>query len=166
MYIYVFLVGIKDYVKGAFMIRKAWKQYKKSYEKVIKMGGSFLNCVVNNAETDSCQPESPSTEPLLKNTNEQNQNCTSISDACETLGNNSFALTEVRAAIAFGYGLSNLVVSLIPPRILQVIQVFGFAANQDLGLMCLNYVCNSQDVKAELSRYIIIVNYNTYILYR
>ena len=65
---------------------------------------------------------------------------------------NSQALYEVQAAIAFGYGLFNLVVSLTPPKVLQLAQLLGFHGNQGLGLVCLKYVCQSRNVKAELSR--------------
>lgn len=159
-----FSVGIKDYIKGAFMIRKAWKQYKKSYDKVVKIGGYFLDLHVNtcddgtHCETEQCSEDMNNVQSA-ENISEQYKNYV-IDDGCqESSGHNSSALSEVQAAIAFGYGLFNLVVSLTPPKVLQVIQFFGFTGNQELGLACLNYVCHSQDVKAELSRYMLLFCY-------
>ena len=140
--IFFHFAGLKDYVKGAFLIRKSWKQYKRNYERILKIGGSFIN--VNGNTT---HPEQfPN---ICENGAEDfSQSC----DDVERNGCSSPALQEVQAAIAFGYGLFNLVVSLTPPKVLLLAQLFGFHGNQELGLVCLKYVCGSQDVKAELSR--------------
>ncbi|XP_028406019.1 tetratricopeptide repeat protein 39C-like [Dendronephthya gigantea] len=139
--------GLKDYVKGAFLIRKSWKQYKKSYEKIIKIGGSFLKV---SAESNN-QNEALSQSESFSTTAEETKTCNSSNGNSSEIVN-SQALYEVQAAIAFGYGLFNLVVSLTPPKVLQLAQMLGFHGNQGLGLVCLKYVCQSQNVKAELSR--------------
>ncbi|CAB4025921.1 Tetratricopeptide repeat 39C [Paramuricea clavata] len=144
--------GLKDYVKGAFLIRKSWKQYKRNYDKILKIGGSFLN-VNGNSEHQLCHLHQNNPE-VLSNVEQETVN-SDVSCSCynvETKTVSSHALHEVQAAIAFGYGLFNLVVSLTPPKVLQLVQFFGFHGNQELGLCCLKYVCASQNVKAELSR--------------
>jgi hypothetical protein len=148
-YVFYFYSGLKDYIKAAFLIRKSWKQYKRNYEKVLKIGGSFLNVNVDTEEQfstltqDGCDISSRGQDK----TDEDLSCCDTKSKTIQ-----SGALQEVQAAIAFGYGLFNLVVSLTPPKVLQLAQFFGFRGNQELGLNCLTFVCCSQDVKAELSR--------------
>jgi hypothetical protein len=138
--------GLKDYVKGAFLIRKSWKQYKRNYDKILKIGGPFLN-VNGNSEHQLCNLHQNKPEVL---SNSDVSSCSCYNGETKTVS--SHALHEVQAAIAFGYGLFNLVVSLTPPKVLQLVQFFGFHGNQELGLSCLKYVCASQNVKAELSR--------------
>ena len=145
---YLTLTGLKDYVKGAYLIRKSWKQYKRNYEKILKIGGgSFIHVNGNMEHEHSGLKQSPK---IMVN---KSASCEVLS-TCDTKTKtaNSLALQEVQAAIAFGYGLFNLVVSLTPPKVLQLAQFFGFHGNQELGLDCLTYVCHSQDVKSELSR--------------
>ncbi len=137
------------------MIRKSWKQYKRNYEKILKIGGSFLNAH-NNSEHQLCCLHQNGPE-VSSNVEYQTKNSELSSCCCnpQTKTVHSCVLQEVQAAIAFGYGLFNLVVSLTPPKVMQLAQFVGFHGNQELGLSCLTYVCSSQDVKAELSRCLI-----------
>lgn len=64
--------------------------------------------------------------------------------------------TRLRAAVYFGYGLMNLCISLIPPKLLKVANLLGFKGDRQFGLQALKYVSNSQDVKAPLARSAII----------
>ena len=145
---YLTLTGLKDYIKGAYLIRKSWKQYKRNYEKILKIGGSFIHVNGNMEHEHSGLKQSSPKIVVNKSASSE------ILSTCDTKKKtaNSLALQEVQAAIAFGYGLFNLVVSLTPPKVLQLAQFFGFHGNQELGLDCLTYVCHSQDVKSELSR--------------
>lgn len=136
LYVFWFVLGFKDCVKGAFLIQKSWKQYKKIYQKVVKIGGEFLELNCKGTKLEHLNNSVEVSESL-----DANQ---------ETFKSNS--IKEVQAAIAFGYGLFNMVVSLIPPKILQLAHFFGFNGDQELGLQCLTYVCNSQNGKAEMSR--------------
>ena len=138
--------GLKDYIKAAFLIRKSWKQYKRNYEKILQIGGSFLN---TNSERQCCNLTQDSSD-VTSGDDGQTDEVSLCNTESKTV--QSHALHEVQAAIAFGYGLFNLVVSLTPPKVLQLAQFFGFRGDQELGLSCLTYVCSSQDVRAELSR--------------
>ena len=140
--------GLKDYIKAAFLIRKSWKQYKRNYEKILHIGGSFLNANSEHQSSNLTQDGSDVTSGEESRTDEV-LSCSNT----ESKTVQSHALKEVQAAIAFGYGLFNLVVSLTPPKVLQLAQFFGFRGDQELGLSCLTYVCSSQDVRAELSRF-------------
>ena len=60
--------------------------------------------------------------------------------------------TRLRAAVYFGYGIMNLCISLIPPKLLKVANLLGFKGDRQFGLQALKYVSSSQDVKAPLAR--------------
>lgn len=60
--------------------------------------------------------------------------------------------TRLRAAVYFGYGIMNLCISLIPPKLLKVANLLGFRGDRQFGLQALKYVSNSQDIKAPLAR--------------
>ena len=146
----MFITGLKDYLKAAFLIRKSWKQYKRNYEKILKIGGAFIHV---DSEQHTCNVHENSCEVVM-HAEEKMVNPKDLKCYCKCTKQSCVnGLQEVQAAIAFGYGLFNLVVSLTPPKVLQLAQLFGFHGNQELGLNCLKYVCNSQDVRAELSRY-------------
>ena len=67
----------------------------------------------------------------------------------QTLDNDD---ARLRASLYFGYGLMNVIVSLIPPKLMKVANLFGFHGSRKIGLQALEYASNSQDMKAPLAR--------------
>ena len=59
---------------------------------------------------------------------------------------------RLRGAVYFGYGLMNIIVSLIPPKLMKFANLFGFHGDRRVGLQALEYASNSQDMKAPLAR--------------
>lgn len=51
-------------------------------------------------------------------------------------------------AASFGYGIFQLTVSLLPPNLIKFISFLGFGGNRDVGLSCLMYSENSDDIRA------------------
>lgn len=60
--------------------------------------------------------------------------------------------TRLRGAVYFGYGLMNIVLSLIPPKLMKLANLFGFRGDRRLGLEALEFSSNSQAMKAPLAR--------------
>ena len=60
--------------------------------------------------------------------------------------------SRLRAAVYFGYGVMNLCISLIPPKLLKVANLLGFRGDRQFGLRAMKYVSCSQDIKAPLAR--------------
>ena len=52
----------------------------------------------------------------------------------------------------FGYGIMNIVLSLIPPKLMKLANLFGFSGDRRLGLQALEFASHSQDMKAPLAR--------------
>ena len=47
----------------------------------------------------------------------------------------------------------NIIMSLIPPKLMKLANLFGFHGNRRVGLQALEFASNSQDMKAPLARY-------------
>ena len=61
-------------------------------------------------------------------------------------------LHRLRGAVYFGYGIMNIVLSLIPPKLMKLANLFGFSGDRRLGLEALEFASRSQDMKAPLAR--------------
>lgn len=59
---------------------------------------------------------------------------------------------RLRGGLYFGFGLMNVIVSLIPPKLIKVANLFGFHGSRKIGLQALEYSSHSQDMKAPLAR--------------
>ncbi|KAF8329754.1 outer membrane protein Iml2/Tetratricopeptide repeat protein 39 [Cantharellus anzutake] len=57
----------------------------------------------------------------------------------------------IYSGVAFGYGLFNLVLSLLPPRIRNVVGVFGFTSDRKLGLRALTVATRGDDTHSQFA---------------
>lgn len=69
----------------------------------------------------------------------------------------SNALKHLMAASSFGYGLFQLTTSLLPAKLLNIISIFGFEGNRDIGVSCLTYARSSTDMRATLATFVFSV---------
>ena len=60
--------------------------------------------------------------------------------------------SRLRGAVYFGYGLMNIILSLIPPKLMKLANLFGFHGDRRVGLEALEFASSSQDIKAPLAR--------------
>lgn len=161
--------GITDYIKGGYLMRRAWKLYDKCYCEISTVGGPFLmwapelrgkgNGVmqddldegVEEALEDSVgvgvvSPLNPDdmASPLDDLTiNEESPAGAAIS---------AEALKHLQAAVSCGYGLFHLAISLVPPKLLKFCHLLGFSGNRDVGIQALNLASQSEDMKAPVAR--------------
>lgn len=63
-------------------------------------------------------------------------------------------------AASFGYGLFQLISSLLPVKLLKIISIFGFEGDRNIGVKCLMYARSSPDMRAVLATYIIGITTN------
>lgn len=61
------------------------------------------------------------------------------------------ALARLKGGVSFGYGLLQLVISMMPPNLLTVVNLLGFHGNKEFGLKCLDTASHSTDMKAPLA---------------
>ncbi|KAK3583206.1 hypothetical protein CHS0354_025726 [Potamilus streckersoni] len=123
---------IPSYVKGGWLLRKAYKIYEKLYKEMtglrerqgkLKESSSYSSL---NASSDG---------PIDGNDNEIP----------------SEVLDMLQGAVNFGYGTFQLCISLVPPKILKIIEFLGFEGDREVGLKALLYTSHSKDMKAPLA---------------
>ena len=206
--------GIAGYIKGGFILRKAWKMYVKVYHEAEKLcatpspitpgtsspltedehdgmdDNSVTNGKVENGygigDSSGKTLEKLSLEDLpigAAPVNSSSGDVTDDTDDSQVATRSAVTVppaktsslrlipwdddnyvfdspvkelqdqdTRLRAAVYFGYGIMNLCISLIPPKLLKVANLLGFKGDRQFGLQALKYVSNSQDVKAPLAR--------------
>jgi len=163
--------GITDYIKGGYLMRRAWKLYDKCYCEISAIGGPFLawapelRCDKNGTlETglddveealDECEgtcvvspldPEevvSPLDGLAIREDTDTKLSPGAVS---------AEALKHLQSAVSCGYGLFHLAISLVPPKLLKFCHLLGFSGNRDVGIQALNLASQSEDMKAPVAR--------------
>ncbi|XP_012937049.1 tetratricopeptide repeat protein 39C [Aplysia californica] len=155
---------IPSYVKGGWLLRKAWKIYEKlhrevtqlmdsiSQNKIAKMRQSFSSSVdpVGASSNVSVQP---STDALGSSKQDQH-NGSAVDGGGGGAGDGELSaevLSRLLGAVNFGYGTFQLCISMVPPKILKLIEFLGFEGDREVGLTCLVFTSHSRDMKAPLA---------------
>lgn len=124
---------LSAYIKGGWILRKAWKMYNKCYSDI-------------NQLQESCrQKSSPQHEALSPD--QANHNML----VGETDGVTAEALSRLKGSVSFGYGLFHLCISMVPPHLLKIVNLLGFPGDRHQGLASLAYASESKDMKAPLA---------------
>ena len=121
---------------GGWLLRKAWKIYEKLYKEMSSIrenGGKLKTSASSNS---------------LKQVASQNSIKTSSSQgslSSSSLGTSSDAtdgndneipievLDRLQGAVNFGYGTFQICISMIPPKIIKIIEFLGFEGDREIG---------------------------------
>ncbi|KAK0132125.1 Tetratricopeptide repeat protein 39C [Merluccius polli] len=122
---------LSAYIKGGWLLRKAWKMYNKCYSDIthLQEGGQ---------RRPSDAPGTTSSSPK--------QRSGRLPD-----GVHSDALDRLKGSVSFGYGLFHLCISMVPPHLLKIVNLLGFPGDRLQGLSALAYASESKDMKAPLA---------------
>ncbi|XP_011358733.1 tetratricopeptide repeat protein 39C isoform X1 [Pteropus vampyrus] len=120
---------LSAYIKGGWILRKAWKIYNKCYLDI-------------NALQELYQKKLTE-EPLTSDAANDNH--------IVTEGVSEESLNRLKGAVSFGYGLFHLCISMVPPNLLKIINLLGFPGDRLQGLSSLMYASESKDMKAPLA---------------
>lgn len=125
---------IPSYIKGGWLLRKAWKIYEKMFRLVTNLRE---NPKLKKSESKSSMSNSNvgSEGPIDGNDNEIPKE----------------VLDRLQGAVNFGYGTFQICISMIPPKILKIIEFIGFSGDRTLGLKALEYTCDSEAMNAPLA---------------
>lgn len=140
-------------LRGGWLVRKGYKIYEKTYEEISKIyesrGQSMLanpGMVDKNGEAMSAEPpDGVGTEVELDEEEGYDSSSRDFSDLSDD------ALARLRGGVSFGYGLLQLVISLMPPSVLKVVNLLGFCGDRHFGLACIKQASHSRDMKAPLA---------------
>lgn len=126
---------ISGYIKGGWILRKAWKIYEKLYEQINAL--YMLSQLTHN--------RNPATEQKGKVNPEQSK----LQEQLKLIPPPT--LERLHGSVSFGFGLFNLCVSLIPQKLLKVVNLIGFHGDRDIGLSSLKSASESEDMKSPLA---------------
>ena len=175
--------SLTSYVKGGYIIRKAWKQYEgvvRDLEQVCHTPSPLAKlvekAVTGTKDTSKSCDSQVMKEPVQERGTESTEENGSLDPPTTTpqatgggVGKdlspvvNSLSSTspiqyldhadnQLRAAVYFGYGMMNVCLSLIPPKLLKLANLLGFRGDRSLGIQALEFCNQSQDMKAPLAR--------------
>uniref|UniRef100_A0A3B3YBL8 Tetratricopeptide repeat domain 39C n=1 Tax=Poecilia mexicana TaxID=48701 RepID=A0A3B3YBL8_9TELE len=132
---------LSAYIKGGWILRKAWKMYNKCHSDISQL-------------QESCQQGASGSQESLSadNANHNVEN-----------GVTAEALDRLKGSVSFGYGLFHLCISMVPPHLLKIINLLGFPGDRLQGLSSLMYASESKDMKAPLAT-LALLWYHTVVL--
>ncbi|KAM8838431.1 tetratricopeptide repeat protein 39C-like isoform 1-T1 [Synchiropus picturatus] len=127
---------LSAYIKGGWILRKAWKMYNKCYSDIthLQEGG--------RRRPSSQRPSSSDHKRSLSTGSSPSQSLEGISPE---------ALERLKGSVSFGYGLFHLCISMVPPHLLKIVNLLGFPGDRLQGLAALSYASESKDMKAPLA---------------
>ncbi|XP_070831177.1 tetratricopeptide repeat protein 39C-like isoform X1 [Chaetodon trifascialis] len=138
---------LSSYIKGGWILRKAWKMYNKCYSDITHLQeGSRRRA----SEQQAMPPPS-----LSSSSSDMSHHSRSSSPGPSPFqrpdGVSPEALDRLKGSVSFGYGLFHLCISMVPPHLLKIVNLLGFPGDRLQGLSALTYASESKDMKAPLA---------------
>uniref|UniRef100_A0A9J8BFU6 Tetratricopeptide repeat domain 39C n=1 Tax=Cyprinus carpio carpio TaxID=630221 RepID=A0A9J8BFU6_CYPCA len=124
---------ISAYIKGGWILRKAWKMYNKCYSDISQL-------------QEACRRRSSDQQGALAS-DQANHNTSAERGGRVT----EEVLDRLKGSVSFGYGLFHLCISMVPPHLLKIVNLLGFPGDRHQGLASLAYASESKDMKAPLA---------------
>uniref|UniRef100_A0A6Q2XXU6 Tetratricopeptide repeat domain 39C n=1 Tax=Esox lucius TaxID=8010 RepID=A0A6Q2XXU6_ESOLU len=129
---------LSAYIKGGWILRKAWKMYNKCYSDI-----SQLQEGTKKRSSNQQGPPSPSPG--------QANHTHATAQTLRANGVTPEALDRLKGSVSFGYGLFHLCISMVPPHLLKIVNLLGFPGDRHQGLSALTFASESKDMKAPLA---------------
>ncbi|KAM6990460.1 tetratricopeptide repeat protein 39C-like [Tautogolabrus adspersus] len=137
---------LSSYIKGGWILRKAWKMYNKCYSDITHLQeGSRRRA----SEQPAAVPSSLTSSSDLSSHSRSSSPGPSPSHKLD--GISPEALDRLKGSVSFGYGLFHLCISMVPPHLLKIVNLLGFPGDRLQGLSALMYASESKDMKAPLA---------------
>ncbi|XP_030647605.1 tetratricopeptide repeat protein 39C [Chanos chanos] len=124
---------LSAYIKGGWILRKAWKMYNKCYSDISQLQEA-------SRRRSSVSQEVPPADQANHNAH-----------VVESNGLSDEALDRLKGSVSFGYGLFHLCISMVPPHLLKIVNLLGFPGDRHQGLASLAFTSESKDMKAPLA---------------
>ncbi|XP_042567696.1 tetratricopeptide repeat protein 39C [Cyprinus carpio] len=124
---------LSAYIKGGWILRKAWKMYNKCYSDISQL------------QEACCRRSSDQQGALASDQANHNTSAESGGRVTEEV------LDRLKGSVSFGYGLFHLCISMVPPHLLKIVNLLGFPGDRHQGLESLAYASESKDMKAPLA---------------
>lgn len=135
---------LSSYIKGGWILRKAWKMYNKCYNDITRLQEANKRRGLEQEATPS-----PSSSSALTHHSRSSLPGPSPSQRLDCISPE--ALDRLQGSVSFGYGLFHLCISMVPPHLLKIVNLLGFPGDRHQGLSALTYASESKDMKAPLA---------------
>ncbi|RVE61914.1 hypothetical protein OJAV_G00175360 [Oryzias javanicus] len=134
---------LSGYIKGGWILRKAWKMYNKCYNDIthLQEGSRRRASEQQERSTSPSEPSNRSPSPSSPGPS-ASQKHGAVSPE---------ALDRLKGSVSFGYGLFHLCISMVPPHLLKIVNLLGFPGDRHQGLSALTFASESKDMKAPLA---------------
>lgn len=171
---------IPSYIRGGWHLRKAWKIYDKlhseicakkeilSRKKMQELAASLpehgSDVDTNHGFQDAVVVTPGQMSPVSSESRDLSSSIlpkvspTKARQIADLNGSGAInvdlpedSLARLLGAVNFGYGTFQLCMSMVPPKILKLIEFFGFEGEREVGLACLDYTSHSRDMKSPLA---------------
>ncbi|KAF6731017.1 Tetratricopeptide repeat protein 39C [Oryzias melastigma] len=131
---------LSGYIKGGWILRKAWKMYNKCYNDITHLQEGSRRRASEQQERSPSEPSNRSPSSLPGPSASQKHD-----------GVSPEALDRLKGSVSFGYGLFHLCISMVPPHLLKIVNLLGFPGDRQQGLSALTFASESKDMKAPLA---------------
>uniref|UniRef100_A0A3B3BDH9 Tetratricopeptide repeat domain 39C n=1 Tax=Oryzias melastigma TaxID=30732 RepID=A0A3B3BDH9_ORYME len=131
---------LSGYIKGGWILRKAWKMYNKCYNDITHLQEGSRRRASEQQERSTSEPSNRSPSSLPGPSASQKHD-----------GVSPEALDRLKGSVSFGYGLFHLCISMVPPHLLKIVNLLGFPGDRQQGLSALTFASESKDMKAPLA---------------
>lgn len=132
--------ALAGYIKGGWILRKAWKMYNKCYNDITHLQEGSRRRASEQQERSPSEPSNRSPSSLPGPSASQKHD-----------GVSPEALDRLKGSVSFGYGLFHLCISMVPPHLLKIVNLLGFPGDRQQGLSALTFASESKDMKAPLA---------------
>ena len=142
---------IPSYVKGGWLLRKAWKTYDKTYKEIKELNA---RCHEQEATANGTSVDPEENPPPQMKKSESKSSMKKSASAYSNFSEASFpteTAERLMGSVSFGFGAFQLCISMVPPKLLKIIEFLGFEGDRDVGLKCLDVASHSKDMKAPLA---------------
>ncbi|XP_034090604.1 tetratricopeptide repeat protein 39C-like isoform X1 [Gymnodraco acuticeps] len=136
---------LSSYIKGGWILRKAWKMYNKCYSDITHL---------QEGSRRRASQQQAAAPPSLSSSDASHHSRSSSPGPSPSLrpdGISPEALDRLKGSVSFGYGLFHLCISMVPPHLLKIVNLLGFPGDRLQGLSALTYASESTDMKAPLA---------------
>ncbi|XP_040000542.1 tetratricopeptide repeat protein 39C-like [Xiphias gladius] len=140
---------LSAYIKGGWILRKAWKMYNKCYSDITHLQESSSSS--RRRASDQQAMPSPSLSSSSGLSHHSRSSSPRPSPSQRPDGISPEALDRLKGSVSFGYGLFHLCISMVPPHLLKIVNLLGFPGDRLQGLSALTYASESKDMKAPLA---------------
>jgi tetratricopeptide (TPR) repeat protein len=145
---------LSSLIGAGLLLRKAWKVYEKLHNELFDL----YRAKDPNAEKDYGSKQEENMSIQFEDTNGTNNDDDDDELSFKSFASNDtndelslYTIKRLLGSASFGYGLFQIALSFVPPKIMRLIKFLGFEGDRKAALAALRFSSQSTDMKAPLA---------------